>query len=107
MAVDNNAYFRIVWQFSSSEENGKPPKQVVTLERSRVREEWLSEQNLVVYEKKAEGKHIVFFVLQISGEHLLCHHDLSIWQRGHFVKQKWPLLQMWEANQILVNPKSL
>lgn len=87
MAVDNNAYFRIVWQFLSSAENGKL-KQVLSLEKSRVWEEWMSEQNLVVSEKKAEGEHIVFLMLKISGEHLLHHCDLAIWQSGHVHKTK-------------------
>lgn len=38
----------------------------------------MSEQNLVVSEKKAEGEHIVFLMLKISGEHLLRHCDLLI-----------------------------
>lgn len=87
MAVDNNTYFRIVWQFSSSAENGKL-QQFVSLERSRVREEWMSEYNLVMSEKKAEGKHIVFLTLKISGEHLLHHCGLAIWQSGHLCKTK-------------------
>lgn len=83
MAVDNNAYFRIVWQYSSSAENGKF-QQVVSLERSRVSEQY----NLVMSEKKAEGKHIVFRMLKISGEHLLYHCDLAIWQSGHLCETK-------------------
>lgn len=87
MTVDNNACFRIVWQFSSSTENGKL-QQVVSLERSWVREEWMSEQNLVMSENKAEGKHTVLLMLKIAGEHLLHHCDLAIWLRGHLCKTK-------------------
>lgn len=38
----------------------------------------MSEQNLVMSENKAEGKHIVLLMLEISGGHLLHHRDLAI-----------------------------
>lgn len=86
MAVNNKAYFRVVWQFPSSTENSKL-QQVVSLEGSGVREEWMSEQTLVISENKAGGKYIVYSMLKITGERLLYHHDSEIWQ-SHLCKTK-------------------
>lgn len=87
MAVDNNAYFRVVWQFPSSTENGKLQK-AVSLEGSGVREEQMSEQTSVISENKAGRKYTVFPMLKITSEHLLHHRDAEIWQKGHLCKNK-------------------
>ena len=87
MAVDNNAYFTVAWQFPSSTENGKFPC-VVSLVRSMVRKEWMSEQILLISENKAGKKYIVYPMLKIAGEHLVHHRDSEIWQKGYLCKTK-------------------